>query len=94
MNDAGDLGRVVELLKPFACGDEVTEPGASMVSVPVHSADGLVPDVVRMLDREGLAVHDVGVRHVTLDDVFLALTGHAAEELEDEVPRAERKGAA
>jgi ABC-2 type transport system ATP-binding protein len=94
MSDASDLERVMELLKPLACGDETTEPGSATVSVPVHSADGLVPEVVRMLDREGLDVHDVGVRHVTLDDVFLALTGHAAEELADEETRAERKGAA
>jgi ABC-2 type transport system ATP-binding protein len=64
-----------------------------MVSLPVQSADGMVPDVVRMLDREGLDVHDVGVRRATLDDVFMTLTGHAAEEREEEA-RDARKGAA
>jgi ABC-2 type transport system ATP-binding protein len=43
-----------------------------------------VPDVVRRLDAAGIEVQDVGVREVTLDDVFLSLTGHAAEEHDDE----------
>ena len=35
---------------------------------------------LRELDAEGIAVRDVAVRRPTLDDVFLTLTGHAAEE--------------
>ena len=35
---------------------------------------------LRELDAEGIEVRDVGVRRPTLDDVFLTLTGHAAEE--------------
>jgi ABC-2 type transport system ATP-binding protein len=36
-------------------------------------------DVVRTLDGEGLAPEALIVREPTLDDVFLSLTGHAAE---------------
>ena len=39
--------------------------------------------MVRRLDAIGVEVVDVGVREVTLDDVFLALTGHSAEESDD-----------
>ena len=39
-------------------------------------------DVVRRLGEERIKVDDVGLRRPTLDDVFLALTGHAAEEPE------------
>jgi ABC-2 type transport system ATP-binding protein len=42
-------------------------------------------DVVRRLGDEHIAVDDVGLRRPTLDDVFLTLTGHAAEaEMVDE----------
>jgi ABC-2 type transport system ATP-binding protein len=34
---------------------------------------------IRELDAAGIAVQDVGLRRPTLDDVFLSLTGHAAE---------------
>jgi ABC-2 type transport system ATP-binding protein len=36
--------------------------------------------VLRDLDDAGIAIDDIGLRRPTLDDVFLALTGHAAEE--------------
>ena len=39
-----------------------------------------VPTVVRLLDAEGIGVLDVVARRPTLDDVFLQLTGHAADE--------------
>jgi ABC-2 type transport system ATP-binding protein len=34
---------------------------------------------VRRLDDAGVGVHDIALRRPTLDDVFLSLTGHAAE---------------
>jgi len=36
--------------------------------------------VVRDLDAAGVALDDLAVRRPTLDDVFLSLTGHAAEQ--------------
>jgi ABC-2 type transport system ATP-binding protein len=35
--------------------------------------------VVRRLDAAGLEISDLALRRPTLDDVFLALTGHVAE---------------
>jgi ABC-2 type transport system ATP-binding protein len=35
---------------------------------------------LRELDAQQITVQDVGLRRPTLDDVFLSLTGHAAEE--------------
>lgn len=49
------------------------------VTVPITRTAGLVPAVVRALDEAGVEVDDVVVRRPTLDDVFLALTGHRAE---------------
>jgi ABC-2 type transport system ATP-binding protein len=34
---------------------------------------------LRELDARGVRVTDIGLRRPTLDDVFLTLTGHAAE---------------
>jgi ABC-2 type transport system ATP-binding protein len=39
-----------------------------------------VADAVRALDEAGVEIDDVAVRRPTLDDVFMELTGHAAEE--------------
>ena len=42
-------------------------------------ADGLM-SLVRQLAAEHIEIDDVGLHRPTLDDVFLSLTGHAAEE--------------
>ncbi len=44
-----------------------------------RNADAIV-DAVRRLDDAGVDVDDLSLRRPTLDDVFLTLTGHAAEE--------------
>jgi hypothetical protein len=40
--------------------------------------------VVRALDAAGVKVNDIAVRSASLDDVFLTLTGHKAEETAEE----------
>ncbi|MEY2960029.1 MAG: hypothetical protein RLZZ01_2597 [Actinomycetota bacterium] len=73
----------VATLRPMCTGDvEVTGDGRTL-SAPIHSGDRMVPGVIRALDDVGIDVLDVVVRRPTLDDVFLALTGHATD---DEVP--------
>jgi ABC-2 type transport system ATP-binding protein len=50
------------------------------INVPVGT-DGttILTEAVRRLDAQGILLADVGLRRPTLDDVFLGLTGHAAE---------------
>ena len=45
---------------------------------------------LRILDAAGIVPVDLGLRRPSLDDVFLALTGHAAEE--DGQPARRRRG--
>jgi ABC-2 type transport system ATP-binding protein len=52
----------------------------TMVHAPVRARVGIIPDAVRRLDRAGVGLVDISLRRPTLDDVFIALTGHAAEE--------------
>ena len=54
------------------------------VSVPVAQRRGTIADAVRRLDDAGIAIDDLAVRTPTLDDVFLKLTGHAAEQEDEE----------
>jgi ABC-2 type transport system ATP-binding protein len=60
--------------------------------VPVGSrgSDALI-EVVRRLDAAGVTTHGLSLRRPSLDDVFLALTGHAAEE-DDEPDEHRRRG--
>jgi oleandomycin transport system ATP-binding protein len=46
--------------------------------------------VVRRLDEEGIVIDDLSLRKPSLDEVFLAVTGHLAEERSDEEETTER----
>jgi ABC-2 type transport system ATP-binding protein len=61
-------------------------PGADgrLVSAPVRRRDGVIVEAVRRLDDAGVVVDDLTVRRPTLDDVFITLTGHAAEAADGE----------
>lgn len=58
-------------------GDALVE--GTEVSVGLHDRTGAIAAAVRLLDGAGVDVQDIGIRRPTLDDVFLRLTGHAAE---------------
>ena len=53
--------------------------GDGVVSVPIRRREGAIVEAVRRLDEAGVRVDDLAVRRPTLDDVFITLTGHAAE---------------
>jgi ABC-2 type transport system ATP-binding protein len=76
----GDSGRDEEALAALAsiASDRPFVEGGS-VHVPVAERRGTIADAVRRLDDAGIAIDDISVRTPTLDDVFLTLTGHAAE---------------
>ncbi len=51
--------------------------------VQVHAGDRgseVLVEAVRCLDAAGIATTGLGVRRPSLDDVFLSLTGHGAED--------------
>jgi ABC-2 type transport system ATP-binding protein len=54
------------------------------VKLAVRRRSGIIVEAVRRLDEAGVGVDDIALRRPTLDDVFLALTGHVAEEHDDE----------
>lgn len=75
-----ELSVVRDELASLAAGDILVEENVRRVTVPVTGgADALVEALGRLSTR-GVKVFDVGLRRPTLDDVFLTLTGHEAEE--------------
>ena len=75
-----ELARALELIRPLGVGKEVVEDHRHSISMPVSGGSSVLMEALRRLDAESITVADVGLRRPTLDDVFLALTGHAAEE--------------
>jgi ABC-2 type transport system ATP-binding protein len=64
--------------------DETPGIDGDLVTVGVRRRGGAIVDAVRRLDDAGVGVEDIVLRRPTLDDVFLSLTGHAAEAADDE----------
>jgi ABC-2 type transport system ATP-binding protein len=51
-----------------------------VLRVPVAERKGTIAAAVQRLNDAGVGIDDISMRRPTLDDVFLTLTGHAAEE--------------
>jgi ABC-2 type transport system ATP-binding protein len=58
----------------------VDEQTRRLTAAVTGGVDSLGDVLARFADR-GVKVVDIGLRRPTLDDVFLSLTGHAAEEV-------------
>jgi ABC-2 type transport system ATP-binding protein len=81
---AEDLPPARVVLAEMAVGEVQVEEHSRKVIAPVSGGAGVLMEALRRLDAGGVAVLDVGLRRPTLDDVFLTLTGHAAEIEDDE----------
>jgi ABC-2 type transport system ATP-binding protein len=82
LDDASRAEAAVAALRSLS--EERPEVAGELVRVGVRRRDGAIVEAVRALDRAGVGVEDIVLRRPTLDDVFLALTGHAAEGSGDE----------
>ncbi|OAH13858.1 ATP-binding cassette domain-containing protein [Streptomyces jeddahensis] len=69
-----------EVLRGFGKGEVAAESHTRKLTVPVTGGAKLLAEIIRELDTRGIAIDDIGLRRPTLDDVFISLTGHAAED--------------
>jgi oleandomycin transport system ATP-binding protein len=77
-----DLDTVVTVVAELAHAKP--EVDGTMVSVAVSEPE-VLPAVVRRLDEAGVAIGELALRSSSLDEVFMSLTGHKAEEDPTEV---------
>jgi len=62
-------------------GDKLhSNPDTGEITIPAVSGASFLTDVVRRLDAEEIVIAEIALKPPTLDDVFLAITGHPAEE--------------
>ena len=73
------VARVREILARFSGGEVQIQPRSRVLVAPISGGPASFREVLRAIEEAGIAVYDVGLRRPTLDDVFLSLTGHAAE---------------
>ena len=75
-----------------ALGHTEPEVEGQTVSAPVTDPT-LLPEVVRRLDDAGVVIAELTLRHASLNEVFLSLTGHPAEEDESDADDTKRSRA-
>ena len=79
-----------QALQSMSSGKVVVE--GDHVQVPVSGGGVKVVEAVRALDIAKIEIKEIQLRRPTLDDVFLSLTGHHAEEIKAEEDIAPKKG--
>ena len=83
-SEPGHLERVAAIVAETVGVRPTVDVVNAVVSAPVTDGSSM-PVVVRRLDEAGIAVTELALRLPSLDEVFLALTGHAAEEVKTDV---------
>jgi ABC-2 type transport system ATP-binding protein len=82
LDDDADSPAAVRALEPMSDDTPVAEDG--LVKIHIRERRGAIVEAVRLLSEAGIGVDDLNVLRPTLDDVFLTLTGHAAEDPYDD----------
>jgi ABC-2 type transport system ATP-binding protein len=75
-----DLAKCKEIITKVASGKLNVEEDLGRVSAPVSTGTRALIDAARQLDENSIHPLDIGLKRPSLDDVFIALTGHVAEE--------------
>jgi ABC-2 type transport system ATP-binding protein len=78
-------GRDMERAQSLMQGEAVhLDPAKRMISVTAQGGVSMLKDMLLRFEAEGVAIENVSLNRPTLDDVFLAFTGHmAVEESQD-----------
>ena len=85
LDDPAQAEAAVAALAPMAVEPPAVRDAVVLVAVPQRR--GAIAEAVHRLDAAGVDVADLSMSRPTLDDVFLALTGRAAEQDEEEPAR-------
>jgi ABC-2 type transport system ATP-binding protein len=69
----------VEALREFSPDKIHGNPETGEVRLPATDGTSILADVIRRMDKAGISLAEFGLQQPTLDDVFLAITGHTTE---------------
>jgi ABC-2 type transport system ATP-binding protein len=75
-----EAGAVAHVMGVAVGATATIERDTGRVSAPVDDGTRGLTEVVRGLDAAGIVVDELGLRRPTLDEIFLALTGHGTDD--------------
>ena len=79
VTNRSDLDRAASLILDLGNNPPRLNPDLNQVLLPVEEGAGVLIAAGRVLEDHGVALDDLGIRRPSLDDVFLAFTGHTAD---------------
>ena len=81
LEEVDELAHAREALRGLSCEEhiEAEQPGQIVLATSGEDGVGMVAAAARALAEANISVRDLSLRRPTLDDVFLELTGSAAE---------------
>jgi ABC-2 type transport system ATP-binding protein len=88
VTSAEDVAIAARVLREVGSGEPTVDEHTRKVDVLVDAGPKALIEALRRLDAHGVTVSDVALHRPTLDDVFLSLTGHAAQDAGTEGVRA------
>ena len=89
--ESQNIAKTMEVVAAVSGNNATLDEGLRMISAPVSTGATALIETLRSLDAAGIHPLDVGLKRPSLDDVFLSLTGHAAEEKIEEVATTGRR---
>lgn len=75
-----DVTKALEIIERISGNKAVFDDGLNSISAPVSTGTSALIEVINGLTSAGIHPLDLGLKRPSLDDVFLALTGHKAKE--------------
>jgi ABC-2 type transport system ATP-binding protein len=78
--DRSRTPEAVEVLRTLGKENIYGNAETGEVSLPATGGTSILADVVRRMDGANISLAELGLKQPTLDDVFLAITGHTAEQ--------------
>lgn len=79
-----DIPAAQGVLESLSVGEVAVNEQTRRLTAAVMGGAAVLTEALRRLDAANVSLQDVGLRRPTLDDVFLTLTGHVAEENPDD----------
>jgi ABC-2 type transport system ATP-binding protein len=80
VHQSGSLAEAEAILQRGSNGHAVVDEHMRKITVPSSGGSKGLMQVIRDLDEAKIEIDDIALRRPSLDDVFLELTGHRAEE--------------
>ncbi len=82
--EAKNIASTIEIVSRVSGNKAALDETLRHISAAVSNGSQSLMEVLRNLDSAGIHPLDIGLKRPSLDDVFMSLTGHVAEEVKSE----------